>query len=159
MTNRNNSPHWNESDLLDRVYGLEPAQGLSVRHLDECPECALAWAAMATRRSVILETPAQIPDEQLRSQRQAIWARIESPERMMLWRTMPVAATALLLFVGVALHQSPAPRMEPVEVAAAQTVSDTQLFTEIASVVNQDSPRAADPIRGLFTDDGATEAQ
>ena len=77
----------------------------------------------------------------------------------MLWRAMPVAATALMLFVGVALHRTPAPGIAPVEVAAVQTVSDTQLFTELASVVNQESPRAADPIQGLFSGDATREAQ
>ena len=159
MQNTNNSPHWNESDLIGQLYGVEPAVGLSARHLDECPECAQAWAASLARRGMVLAAPAQVSDHQLRAQRQAIWARIEQPQRGMLWRAMPAAATALLLFVGVALHQAPAPQLDAVEVAAVQTVSDTQLFTELASVVNQESPRAADPIQGLFSDDATTEAQ
>ncbi|HEY3443054.1 MAG TPA: hypothetical protein VGK29_20000 [Paludibaculum sp.] len=159
MMNTNNSPHWNESDLINQLYGVEPAVGLHMEHLSDCPECAQVWATLLTRRGVVLSAPAQVSDEQLRTQRQAIWARIEQPQRAMLWRAMPVAATALLLFVGVALHQAPVPRMEPVEVASAQTVSDTQLFTELASVVNQDSPRAADSIQGLFAGDATTEAQ
>ncbi len=159
MMNTHNSPHWKERDLLDRIYGLEPAAGLSARHLDECSECAEAWTALAARRGVVLAAPGQVSGERLRAQRQAIWAQIEQPRRTMLWRAMPAAATALLLFVGVALHQAPAPRMEPAEVASVQTVSDTQLFTELASVVNQDSPRAADPIQELFSGDAAMEAQ
>ena len=159
MQNTNNSPHWNESDLIGQLYGVEPAAGLSVRHLDECPECAEARVALAARRGLLLAAPAQVSDYQLRAQRQAIWARIEQPQRTMFWRVMPAAATALLLFVGVALHQAPAPQIEPVEVAAVQTVSDTQLFTELASVVNQESPRAADPIQGLFAGDATREAQ
>lgn len=159
MTNTNNSPHWKESDLIDRLYQLEPAQGPAVRHFDECPECAEAWAALVARRDGLLSAPVQVSDERLRVQRQAIWAGIEPPRRPLLWRAMPAVATALLLIVGVALHQSPAPRMQPVEVAAVQTVSDSQLFTEIASVVNQESPRETDPIRGLFSDDATMEAQ
>lgn len=159
MINTNNSPHWKESDLMDRLYQLEPAQGLAVRHLDECPECAEAWAALVTRREAVLTAPVQVSDERLRVQRQAIWAGIEQPRRPLLWRAMPAAATALLLFVGIALHQSPAPQMQPVEVATVQTVSDSQLFTEIASVVNQESPRETDPMRGLFSDDATMGAQ
>lgn len=159
MKNTNNSPHWNESDLINQLYGVEPAAGLHVRHLNDCPECAQAWAALLTRRGIVLTAPAQVCDEQLRTQRKAIWARIEQPRRAMLWRAMPAAATALLLFVGVALHQTPGPRLDPVEVASVQSVSDTQLFTELASVVNQDSPRAADSIQGLFAGDATTEAQ
>jgi len=159
MINTNNSPHWKESDLIDRIYGLEPAQGLSLRHLDECPECAQEWAALAARRGSVLAAPARVSEEQLRAQRQAIWARIEHPGRTMFWRAMPAAAMALLLFVGIALHQTPVPQPEPVEVAAVQTVSDAQLFTELASVVNQESPRAATPIQGLFAADAAKEAQ
>ena len=159
MMEKNISPHWKENDLIGRIYQLEPAQGLSVRHFDECPECAQAWAALAARREDLLSAPVPVADERLRAQRQAIWAGIEQPRRALLWRAMPVAATALLLFVGVALHQSPAPPMEPVELATVQAISDTQLFTEIASVVNQDLPRETDPIRGLFSDDATMEAQ
>ena len=155
----NNSPHWNESDLIGHLYGLEPAPDRLARHLNECPDCGQAWETLRSRRSEILAAPAQVSDEQLRSQRQAIWARIEQPQRLTLWRAMPVAATALLLFVGVALHQTPAPRMESVEVASVQTVSDTQLFTELASVVNQESPRAADPIQALFAGESTRETQ
>ncbi len=162
MTNPNNSPHWNEDDLLGRIYGLEPSGGRSLRHFDNCPECAQAWAGLARRRGLLLNAPAPLSDDQLRAQRQAIWARIEQPRSAMLWRAMPAAAMALMLFAGVALHQNPAPNLETVELAAAQTVSDTQLFTELASVVNQESPRAADPIQGLFagetTGDRAREA-
>lgn len=159
MMNTNNSPHWTESDLIDRLYGMAVPEGLTARHLDECPECAQSWAALAVRRGVVLAAPGQISDERLRAQRQAIWARIEQPRPAMIWRVMPAAATALLLFLGIALHQAPAPRIEPAEVTATQTVSDAQLFTEIASVVNRDSPGAVDPIRGLFSSDTTVEAQ
>jgi hypothetical protein len=159
MMNTQNSPHWRENDLLDRIYGLEPAAGLSARHLDECSGCAEAWTALVARRGVVLADPGQVSDERLRAQRQEIWARIEQPRRTLIWRAMPAAATALLLFVGVALHQTPGPRSEQTEVASVQTVSDAQLFTEIASVVNQDSPRATDPIQELFSGDATMEAQ
>lgn len=160
MQNSNNSPHWTESDLIDRLYGLDPAAGQSERHLDECAQCGQAFAELSSRRGQVIAAQAQVSNDQLRAQRQAIWARIEQPQRSAIWRAVPVAATAMLLFVAVALHQAPAPQMEPMTTAAVQpAVSDTQLFTELASVVNQESPRAADPIRGLFADDATVEAQ
>lgn len=160
MTNTNNSPHWTGSDMLDRIYGLAAADGLSVRHLDECAECGRVWAELSERRGALLAAPAAVRDEQLRAQRQAIWAEIERPRPMLVWRVMPAAAATAMLFVlGLALHQSPAPQVAPAQVAVVQPVSDAQFFTEIASVVNRESPGAVDPIRGLFADDAALEAQ
>ncbi|MBN9661898.1 MAG: hypothetical protein J0H49_27125 [Acidobacteria bacterium] len=145
-----NSPHWSESDLISRLYGLEPAENRSAGHLAECGACAERWQALQLRRRSVVEMAPGTSDrleERLRAQRQAVWARIEHPRQNLIWRMLPAAATALMIFAGVALHQTKPPAA-PVQQASA--VSDAQFFNEIASVVNQETPRAADPLQGLF---------
>ncbi|QOY84971.1 hypothetical protein [Paludibaculum fermentans] len=153
-----NSPHWTESDLISRLYGLDPAEGRSPAHLTECRDCSDHWQAVqARRRSVVEDAPASSEglEERLRAQRQAVWARIERPRRPLLWRMIPATATALMIFAGVAMHQAKPPVI-PVQTASA--VSDAQFFNEIASVVNQETPRAADPLQGLFDSNAAPAA-
>ncbi|MGJ5820346.1 hypothetical protein [Paludibaculum fermentans] len=157
-SDRYNSPHWTESDLISRLYGLDPEQGRSAAHLEECRECGALWLSVQARRGSVVNV-APVPDEaleeRLRAQRQAVWARIEKPRRPFLWRMLPAAATALMIFAGVAMHQVKPP-VPPVQTAS--TVSDAQFFNEIASVVNQETPRAADPLQGLFDSNAAPAA-
>ena len=153
-----NSRHWGDDELLDRLYGLAPAPGFDAAHLESCPVCADRWTALATSRAALLAAapPATLAlDARLRVQRSAIWNRIERPVQHFLARLAPVAATALMIVVGVALHQvqPPAP---PVQIAA---ISDDQLFSDIATVVSQETPAAAEPIRALFAATQSTEAQ
>ncbi|WP_321474293.1 hypothetical protein [uncultured Paludibaculum sp.] len=155
---KHNSPHWTESDLIGRLYGVEPEEGRSERHLAECPECGNRWTALqANRRSVLAESPApsEALEERLRLQRQAVWARIEQPRARLLWKMIPVTATAFMIFVGLALHQTKQP-VAPSQLSAQ--ASDAQFFNEMASVVNQETPRAADPLQGLFEGSAAGTA-
>lgn len=154
-SDNHNSPHWSESDLISRLYGLEPAEGRSAAHLTECRDCGERWQALQLRRRTVVDaapTPSEGLEERLRAQRQAVWARIEHPRRNLIWRMLPATATALMIFAGVALHQTKPPAA-PVQTAAM--VSDAQFFNEIASVVNQETPRAADPLQGLFDNTAA----
>jgi hypothetical protein len=155
----NDNRHWTDNDLLDRLYGLDPAPGLTPAHLDTCPGCGVRWQALENRRAAVVAPAPPSPDveQRLRAQRQTIFARIEHPRRALLWRAVPAGAAAFMLFAGIALHQ-PVPLTPRTEVAAV-SVSDEQLFTEIASVVNRDTPRAADNIRGLFSESSSQEAQ
>jgi hypothetical protein len=152
--------HWNENDLIDRLYGLDPAEGLSEAHLGNCPECGQRWLALSERRRDVVS--AELPesavlDERLRAQRLAIWNRVERPGGRVLWGAVPAAAAALMVVIAVSFHPA-AMRTQEARVTAAP-VSDTQLFTEIATVVNEEGPRASDPIRGLFDEPQTPSAQ
>lgn len=154
-----NSPHWTESELIDRLYGLEPEAGRSAMHLNECDECGARWRDLqASRRSLLNAAPVESEklEERLRAQRQAVWARIERPQRGLLWRMIPVTASALMILAGVALQQQSKPPVAPTQLVS--TVSDAQFFNEIATVVNQETPRAADPLQGLFDSSAAPAA-
>jgi len=152
--------HWTDDDLLLRLYGADAAPQLSAAHLTECPACAARWEALASSRAAMLAS-SPMPDQfeqRLRAQRMAMWQRLERPSRSKVWRAVPAAATVFMMFVGIALHQ-PAPQPVPQQVASSSTISDEQLFSEIASVINQDAPRAADPMRALFSEASNAEVQ
>lgn len=153
----NKQRHWTDEDLLFRLYGAEPSVDLSLSHFEECPQCAARWASLVSSRSSLLAAAASVPcaAERMRAQRAAVWSRVERPPRRGL-RALPAAATVCVLLLAVAL-QRPAP--QPLPQRAAVAVSDEQLFSEIASVVNADEPRAVEPIRGLFHESAALEVQ
>jgi hypothetical protein len=156
MTTR--TKHWTDEDLLARLYGADPAPQVDLSHFDDCPDCAARWTRLAGARGAVLAAASAAPcrDETLRAQRLAVWERIERPARTRLLRAAPAAATCLVLLLAVALNH-PTPQPVPTQIATA--VSDDQLFTDIASVVNADSPRAVEPLRGLFPESSHTEMQ
>jgi hypothetical protein len=150
MTGRNDNElaHWQEDDLLARLYGLEPERKERLHALESCPECSSRFDALSVRRRQVL-SGAPVSDDFLRAQRQAIYAKIEDRKRSPLhsWK-VPVGATALVVFMGVLLQQpAPKPREEPVA-----AVSDAQFFSEIATLASDDEPRAAQPIKALFSE-------
>lgn len=150
-----NSPHWTESGLMARLYGLEPEAGHDLDHLRACPQCGARWAALESGRRAVLATALVSSDAleaRLRVQRQAVWSRIERPNRRLLWKLVPVTTTALMIFLGLELQQSKLPAPPQQSIAQA---TDAQFFNEIASMVNQDTPLAADPLQGLFDSSAA----
>lgn len=143
--------HWGDEDLLARLYGLDDQEGVAARHLEWCPECRSRMNALEARRAQ-LRADVAVPDERLRAQRQAVFARIDSPQRNWMPRLVPAGATALLLVLGITLNRpapSPAPAPET-KMAAVLTQSDRELLSDIATLVEGETPRAAAPIRGLF---------
>jgi len=153
-----NTRHWNDNDLLDLLYGLDLAPGLSLAHFHSCTDCSARWQALELRRSAITVPPplSSAAEQRLRDQRVAVLDRI-GQSRAWIWRAVPAGAAAFLFFIGIALHQ-PAPQIPATQVASVN-VTDEQLFAEIASVVDQDAPRATDSIRGLFSENSSKEAQ
>lgn len=157
--NRPPGGHWSEDRMLERLYGLEAPPELNETHLDECPECAPSWKALAESRASLLAQPApRVSEQRLRHQRQAVFAQIEKRHAHKVWTFAPAAATALLIVFGIAL-QTPAPVPET-QTAAVISQTDRELFTEIAELMEDDMPRATGAFRGLFdTDNSRTEVQ
>lgn len=143
MTHR----HWTNEEMIERLYCGQEARG--------CVECDARWAELLRRRALALapETGSEL-DERLRRQRLAVYERVERPG-WRTWKVAPVGATAMLVLLGIVLH-GPKPAPQPVAVAQ---VSDAQLFSEVATMVNEESPRAADSMRGLFNEESKMEAQ
>lgn len=144
MTHR----HWTNEEMIERLYCGGEARG--------CAECDARWAELLRRRAqAMAEEAGPELDERLRRQRLAVYARLERPGGWRAWKVAPVGATAMLLLLGIVLH---GPKPEPRQVAVA-AVSDAQLFSEVATMVNEESPRAADSLRGLFNEETKLEAQ
>lgn len=158
--NKGPSQHWADEDLLNRLYGLAPAAGQRESHLTECATCAARWRRLLERRARVTAMP--LPDAQLedrlRAQRHALWQRIDVPRHSRLWRAVPAGATTLVVLLALALH-TPAPQADQRPGTTFATISDTQFFSEIASVVNEDPSTAAEPVRALFSDSASVEAQ
>lgn len=141
--------------MVSHLYGLDPAEGLNAGHLETCELCHSAWLGVNERRRESLSGMA-VSEDLLRRQRRAVFARIEKPRRPSpLWGLVPAAMTALLL-VGVSF-QSPKP--VEYEQTAAITASDRELFNELSEMMQEDTPRAAAPIRALFVEQTDGEAQ
>lgn len=137
--------HWQEEDLLARLYGLTPEA--EDAHLAACLDCRARWDTLvAARRGVLVEP--LVPEYILHAQRRAIFARIDRARSPWRWIPVPVLATAAVLALGIALHQ-PAPVPAPQQTAA---ISDTQLMNEIATMANQEEPRATETLKGLFAE-------
>jgi hypothetical protein len=139
--------HWTDEELIDRLYGVGPETPAELGHLASCGDCGVRWQSVQERRSEAI-LPPSVSEGFLRAQRQRIHARIENPGfvRSVL-RPVPALATVLLVAMGWMLQRPDPPKPEP----RTAVISDTQLFTEIASAVDQE-PRAADPIHSLFTE-------
>lgn len=159
MMDANKNLHWTDDALLDRLYGLDAPANLSIHHLNSCDECRSRMTTLESQRKAFA-AGGSVSDERLRAQRQVIFRRLETPVRGWMVRLAPAAATAFLLVLGVALQRPvPAPIEQPMSVAAT-VQSDDELFASVALLVESETPRAIDPIRGLFADQtAATEVQ
>ena len=152
--------HWTDDELLGRLYGLAPAgEPRAEAHLANCEDCRARWAALMERRAAVVAPP-PYDESRLRAQRSSIWARIERQPANPFWRALPVAATALLVVVGIMLHApSPAPVESTVAAVQAQHLSDEQLMAEIYSVIDEETPGPVQPIRALFAAGEGVEVQ
>jgi len=144
--------HCTDDVLIAKLYGLDVGSSDAL-HLNGCAVCAGRLDAMADRRRQAAGQSA-VSDDVLREQRARIHARIEDGRRLSFWlRPAPAVAVALVIAAGLMFRPI---ATAPTPVQTASTESDAQFFSEIATVADQQEPRAADPIRGLF-DEAATK--
>ena len=168
--------HRSSVELLDQLYGLAGRDG----HLEGCAECGKRLEEMnAARRRSAGEARAALPADFLAAQRARIWQRVEEgPWRRMLVKPLPAAAAAAVILAGfllwspgkpapypddqlladVAAAVAPplphllAPRPEQASARLAQSASDARLFEEIQKDLSANEPRAAAPLRGLYSE-------
>ncbi len=164
---RDDERHWQDLDLLRKLYGLSPESLVAEAHLVACRECSSRWMALKLARADSLRESqdALVAESRLHEQRNALWARIEHPRRFWLSKWVPVAATSMMLAVGLALLHPARPLPEPVSQARQSAsrpdttaqVSDAELFSDLSAMASPATPRAAEPILGLFENSGAEE--
>src|SRR5271168_4448459 len=107
------SPHLNQDDLLDRLYGLGES---GIAHLRECPECTSRFEALERRRTeVVAEDGAESPvsNEFLVKQRRAIYHRLDQAPAVAARWAQAALGVAFLLVMGVFLVR-PHPQNHPV---------------------------------------------
>ena len=156
---RKETQHWSDEQLLQSVYGTGREGAAAETHLVECAECAARWQALLSRRAGVVghADEAAVNDERLRSQRAAVWARIEGKPRGWLWRWAPAGAAAGMIAAGMLLLQ---PGFHPRAGQAAEArISDQQLFDDAAALSSPEAPWAAAPIRGLFEERNEPEEE
>lgn len=136
--------HLTDDVLIAALYGVDV--GLpTATHLSSCSQCRARLEAMGARKLQVADE-GSVSDEMLREQRLRVHARMERERVLGYWlRPVPALAAVLVIAAGL-VFRAPAPA--PVQTGSSE--SDAQFFTEIAAVVDQQGPRAADPIRGLF---------
>jgi hypothetical protein len=160
--NLNPQIHWNQDDLLDRLYGLDPRSGLDPAHLDACSECGKAWMTVSRKRDALVGKFAagnNAQEERLRTQRSVVLNRVARHWAAPLWRMVPAGAMALVLVAAVMLHR---PTPEPVETAQVlqpAAVSDAELFSEAATMADLDGTRTTGTIQALFDANSEVEVQ
>ena len=138
------SAHWTDDQLMDRLYGLGPADG----HLDQCEFCQNRLTAMETRRQQLSVEETVSPDF-LAAQRRAIYARVGKPHHW--WNDLSVrrwaaAAAMLTVLAGSAALYENHQRRE----AAAEAISDAQLAQDVARMSFDSESPATAPLRELF---------
>ncbi len=130
--------HWTEEDFTQWLYGIKSEDS----HTDECAECRGEMARLQLERRRIVAQP-EVSHEFLAAQRREIYRRMADPHRhwiAMRW-VVSVAAVLIVLF-GLTLQRWNKP--------AAPSISDEQLFADLASMEQSAEPRAIQPIHKLF---------
>lgn len=164
---RNDERHWQDDDLFQKLYGLAPESGVSDQHLIACRECSGRWEALQLVRAEYLSEAEAglVPESRLIEQRKSLWVRIDHPRRFWLSKWAPVAATSMMLAAGLVLLHPDRPAQAPISQTsvaarpsnAAAQISDAELFSDLSAMAAPVTPKAAEPIRGLFEDSGSEE--
>ena len=126
--------HYTDDQLLDRLYEAGRADG----HIEVCEECRGRWESFVRRRRELLQPP-PVSDAWLGAQRALIRERIERPSPL-----RPALVFVTLALLALLLNR---PVERPTAVVAS---SDAQLLSEIYTMIQNDEPRAAMPVRALF---------
>jgi hypothetical protein len=168
--------HRTNVELLDHLYGIAGSD----EHLEGCADCRKQLADLREARQVIVaNAQAALPVDFLANQRAQIWRRIEERSwHAALVKPLSAAAAAAVVIAGFILWtpSKPAPYPDeklladvadavepsmprtftsgPDQASAnlAQSSSDAKLFEEIQSDLSVNEPRAAEPLRGLYTE-------
>ncbi|MGD0435155.1 MAG: hypothetical protein ABSB86_01735 [Bryobacteraceae bacterium] len=129
--------HWTEIDFEHWLYGLKEQDP----HLNECPDCRQEMERLVRARQGITAQP-QVSHEFLAAQRRAIYRRLEErPHSRVAMRWVLSAAMLLVMLLGFTIQRWRHP---------GQSISDEQLFSDLAAMDQRAEPAAIQPIHGLF---------
>ncbi len=137
--------HWSDDQLIDRIYGVGPADG----HLERCPSCARRWEEFRRRNQSLRQVGIELSDEHLAAQRRAIRARLGERRRVLPHVLVPALVTLLLAAIVILDRRAPEPP-QPAAPESAEKISDAQLFGDVFNSISGTEPTAIGPIRSLF---------
>jgi len=147
--------HLDEEQLLLSLYGAAAPEAAA--HLEGCADCAGRLRTLEARRSAWLAAPAPPADAaRLRAQREAVYRAIGQARRRPYWRALQAGALAGSVLLAVLLYRPVPP---PAESAGNHAISDQQLFSDLAEMMNRDTPAAAEPLMALFAPQQSQESQ
>ena len=126
--------HYTEDELLDRLYEV----GRADNHLEHCEPCRARWEDLLRRRHEMLQPP-PISDAWLGAQRALFRERSARPGPL-----RPALAFAMVALLAFLLTR---PAERPAAVLAS---GDAQLLSEIYQLIEDEEPRGAMPVHGLF---------
>jgi anti-sigma factor RsiW len=143
------SPHLSDDQLIAHLYGI--ADEAHEPHLDSCPECQVRWAAIEQRRASLTTAP-PVSEEILVRQRRAVLenAAPSTPLRSP-WLPAGAAVLALAAIVLLRPSQQPSRTLPPVAVSDPAPVLEAGWFDEAYASSVSVEPRAAQPLRELFS--------
>jgi hypothetical protein len=129
--------HWTEIDFQNWLYGLKEQDP----HVVECPECSGELERLKRERGRITAEP-EVSHEFLAAQRRAVYGRLEErPHNRIAMRWVLSAGMLLMMLSGFTIQRWLRP---------AQSISDEQLFSDLAAMDQRTEPTAIQPIHGLF---------
>jgi hypothetical protein len=129
--------HWTEIDFQNWLYGLKEQDP----HVVECPECSGELERLKRERGRITAEP-EVSHEFLAAQRRAIYNRLdEKPSSRIAMRWVLSAAMLLVMVFGFTIQRWLRP---------GPSVSDEQLFSDLAAMDQRTEPTAIQPMHALF---------
>lgn len=128
--------HWTENDFKQWLYGLKEEDA----HLEECRECRAELERLSLERGRILAPP-EVSPEFLAEQRRNIYRRLDAPIRNWAGVRWALSVAMLVVVLGITLRLSH---------KSAPSISDEQLFSDLASIEQSAEPKAIEPIHKLF---------
>jgi predicted anti-sigma-YlaC factor YlaD len=139
------SGHWTDEQLIDRLYGIGPAD----EHLNHCGACAARLAAMEVRRQQA-SMQEFVSDDFLMAQRRAVYARISQPARW--WHAFATRRLAAASAMIAVLAAGSATVYQKHKHELDEARADVQLAQDVSRMSFESEPQATAPLKGLFVE-------
>jgi hypothetical protein len=149
MSQTHLSLHLSDDQLIAHLYGI--ADESARLHLDACEECQIRWAEIELRRRASITAVQPAAEDIFVRQRRIV---LENGARPTPLRSpwLPACAAALALAGIVLLRPSqPSRTLPPVAVSDPAPVLEAGWFDEAYASSASIEPRAAQPLRELFS--------
>jgi anti-sigma factor RsiW len=138
--------HLTDEQLIAYLYGIGDESAKP--HLDDCEECQVRWAAIEQRRASLTEVVPAPEDMFVRQRRVVLENSVRTAPLRSPW--LPAGAAVLAIAAIVILRPTQPTRTTP-PVSDPAPVLEAGWFDEAYASSVSVEPRAAQPLRGLFS--------